>query len=267
MRTLRCFLAAIFFVYPSLSTAWNNGQQGNASTDDPSECDDPPYATHDWIADRALALVPNSEKEWLLPHKTLYLLGTEAPDNNEIPDQCGAPNNGYDDRRKGHSVEWAEDWSDMVDGRAADRAQEEYEKAVAAYKSGNHSAAAFYMGAMAHYIGDVSQYGHSVPFEKHHSDYEGWVAARTKSFDDGPFAEYIKLDKLVQRKPYAAVKRISKITAGGKNKILWPTKMEQLYKEKENSQEYIDSIGYSLNLGINELADVLHTFYLKVVNE
>jgi hypothetical protein len=30
---------------------------------------------------------------------------------------------------------------------------------------------------------------------------------------------------------------------------------------------YIDSIGRSLNLGVNELADVLHTFFLNVVEE
>jgi hypothetical protein len=60
----------------------------------------------------------------------------------------------------------------MVKDRAAQRAQEEYNKAAIAYRQGNSRAAAFHLGAMAHYIGDVSQYGHSVPNETHHSDYE-----------------------------------------------------------------------------------------------
>ena len=135
MKTLRLFLATTMLIIPSLAMAWSNGQKGNATTNKASECSDPPYATHDWIADRALALLPDEEKAWLSPHKTLYLLGTEAPDNKKIPSQCEAPNNGYDDKMKGHSVEWEADWSDFKvknnrkRDRAARRAQEEYEKA------------------------------------------------------------------------------------------------------------------------------------------
>ena len=32
-------------------------------------------------------------------------------------------------------------------------------------------------------------------------------------------------------------------------------------------QKFVDSVGESLNLGVNELADVLHTFFLNVVDE
>lgn len=118
---------------------------------------------------------------------------------------------------------------------------------------------------MAHYVGDVSAYPHSVTFEQHHSDYENWVKRKTDSFNEGHFEQYIALDSLVRRTPYTAVKRISKATAGGKGKILWATRMDALYPEKNNSQEYFDSVGHSLNLGVNELADVLHTFHLNVV--
>lgn len=200
-------------------------------------------------------------------------MGTEAPDNDDIPDACGAPNNGYDNRRLGHSVEWTEDWSGfaVINGKTKDRiakrAQEEYEKAIQAYQDGNHSAAAFYLGAMAHYIGDVSQYGHSVSFEGHHSDYESWVGRRTKAFNGGHFEAYIKLDSLVRRTPYTAVKRISKVTAGGRGRIIWAQQMDVLYPEKKDNHAYLDSIGHSLNKGVNELADVLHSFYLNVVVE
>jgi hypothetical protein len=79
--------------------AWNNGQSGNTGTDKKAECSNPPYATHDWIADHALDLLPADEKAWLVPHRNLYLVGTEAPDHEGIPASCGAPNIGYDDRR------------------------------------------------------------------------------------------------------------------------------------------------------------------------
>jgi hypothetical protein len=73
------------FLFPISAVAWQNGQSGNAATDEPSECASPPYSTHDWIADHALALLPANERAWLEPHKALYLLGTEAPDNDDIP--------------------------------------------------------------------------------------------------------------------------------------------------------------------------------------
>jgi hypothetical protein len=147
-------LFAAVLVSPWMLTAWNNGPSG---TNLASECTSPPYATHDWIADHAVDLLPDAEKAWLLPHKTMYLLGTEAPDNDNIPVSCGAPNTGYDDRGSGHSVEWKSDLSDFVTDRdrAARRAQEEYNEALIAFVQGEPAHAAFYLGAMAHYIGDV----------------------------------------------------------------------------------------------------------------
>ena len=125
----------------AVALAWQNGPSGDAATDDDHPtCDLVPYSTHDWGAEHALALLPDTEKAWLVPHKKLYRLGTEAPDNNDIPTSCGAPNTGYDDRRRGHSVEWSADGSDFkaaasgngLKDRAARRAQEEYGKAVTA---------------------------------------------------------------------------------------------------------------------------------------
>jgi len=215
----------------------------------------------------ALAVLPDAEKAWLMPFKTVYLLGTEAPDFKHIPTACQTPHPGYDDRHQGHSVEWPATGSNMVKDRAAVRAQEEYNKAALAFRQGNPRAAAFYLGAMAHYIGDVSQYGHSVPFEtpENHKAYERWVASRTGSFAAGHFESYIALDSLVRRSPYTAVKRISRATAQGKDAILPAAQMISLWSTKP--QSYLDSIGHSLNLGVNELADVLHTFYLNVVEE
>lgn len=259
-------LCVLLFVHPA--HAWQNGPSGNAPTDEPSECANPPYATHDWIADHALALLPDEEKVWLLSHKTMYLLGTEAPDNSQIPDECGAPNNGYGDTGGGHSVEWNSSWSKMVKDRAARRAQQEYGKAIVAYQREEFSDAAYYLGAMAHYIGDVSQYGHVYPDERFHSPYESWVKRRTRSFEAGKLETFIKFDnKWSRRTPYTAVKRISKATGKGKGKILPAVEMDRLYPEKKEEGPYWESIGHSLNLGVNELADVLHTFFLNVVKE
>ena len=122
---------------------------------------------------------------------------------------------------------------------------------------------------MAHYIGDVTAYVHSAPFgtKAHHSGYEGWVGRQTKEFDSDDFSSYINADSMIRRKPFTAVKRISKITAGGKGKILWATRMGALYPDKNDSQKYKDSVGGALNLGVNELADVLHRFYLNEITQ
>ena len=118
-------------------------------------------------------MLPANETAWLTANRAMFLLGTEAPDNNDINASCGSPHTGYDDRFYGHSVDWDDNHEIMHGTRAAARAQEEYDRAADAMEDGDPVAAAFYLGAMAHYIGDVSQYGHSYPDEDHHSDYEG----------------------------------------------------------------------------------------------
>lgn len=72
-------------------------------------------------------------------------------------------------------------------------------------------------------------------------------------------------DGPVSRKPYTAVKRISRIVAKGKGDIKPPARMDWLFENNRGSKEHLDSIGASLNLGVNELADVLHRFYLSEV--
>ncbi|MGH7569472.1 MAG: zinc dependent phospholipase C family protein [Gemmatimonadales bacterium] len=249
-------------------TAWNNGPSGNTATSTTAECTAPPYATHDWIADHARALLPAAERAWLDPHRAVYLIGTEAPDNNEIAPACGTPHRGYDDRSRGHSVEWNADWSALIKDRAAVRAREEYGKAVAAFQAGRPRDAAFYLGAMAHYIGDVSQYGHTVPWESssRHSAYEGWAANLTGSFQAGTFEAALVPDNLVIRTPYTAAKRISRATANGQGTILRAHDMEALQGHRTDLG-FRASVGASLSFGVNELADVLHTFYVNVVAE
>jgi hypothetical protein len=75
-----CVTLALVLLLPQPGPAWNNGQSGNANTDTAAECSNPPYATHDRIAEQALMLLPQAEREWLMPFKTAYLIGTEAPD-------------------------------------------------------------------------------------------------------------------------------------------------------------------------------------------
>lgn len=153
----------------------------------------------------------------------------------------------------------------MLNDRAAVRAQEEYNKAVIAFGEGKPAHAAYFLGAMAHYIGDVSQYGHSFKTEVHHADYEVWAAQRTASFNAGNFESAIALDSLVKRTPFTAARRISRVAFVGQGPVLSAATMDSLFPTKP--QLFLNSVGASLNLGVNELADVLHTFFLNVVIE
>jgi hypothetical protein len=123
----------------------------------------------------------------------------------------------------------------------------------------------YYLGAMAHYIGDLSQYGHTISDEAHHSNYESWAAQRTASFTGGHFENYIVGDGFVRRSAYTAARRIALPVAKGKGQILSAKEMDSRWSAK--NQQYLDSVGHALNLAVNELADVLHTFFLNVVDE
>lgn len=42
-------------------------------------------------------MLPDVEKAWLEPHRAMYLIGTEAPDNPSILASCNSPHTGYGD--------------------------------------------------------------------------------------------------------------------------------------------------------------------------
>jgi hypothetical protein len=101
--------------------------------------------------------------------------------------------------------------------------------------------------------------------EVHHGDYEQWAAERTSKFNAGTFESAITLDSLVRRSPFNATKRVAKAVFKGQGSLLPAKKMDMLFSTKP--PEFMTSVGASLNVGVNELADVLHTFFLNGVQE
>ncbi len=61
-----------------------------------------------------------------------------------------------------------------------------------------------------------------------------------------------------------AVKRMSLVVSRSDGAILSAEAMDAGYSNK--NQAYLDSVGESLNTGVNELADVLHRFWLNEVH-
>jgi hypothetical protein len=150
--------------------AWSNG--GYSS--DPAN---PDYGTHDWIADKALTIQARDVTFLSTTYHPKYMLGTEAPDN---PVYIGDSTN--------HHVYYYSDGV-LQDDDSAVRASQMYEVALGYLRSGDYEAAAYDIGAMAHYVSDVGVFGHTMGSatdwgaEAHHSDYENKIQSMTGSLE------------------------------------------------------------------------------------
>ena len=237
----------------SPAAGWFNG----GFSSDPNN---PNYGTHDWIAQHALDWLPNEEKQYILDNLATYLYGTELPDNGGAPDGIG-------DVALHHIYYWADE--SLQDGVCATRAQTEYNNALNYIKYGNVTMAVKTLGIMSHYIVDVGVFGHVMGVgtdwgpEIHHSDYESYVNERTNSYDD-EFNTYLAFDgSLDTISAYDAALTLAYDTTFDVDGDLTCVWMDQYYDW--SNQTFKDRCGESLNLAVNFLADVLHTFYLATI--
>jgi hypothetical protein len=81
-----------------------------------------------------------------------------------------------DDRSRGHSIEWDANAAEMLNDRAAVRAQEEYAKAVIAFQQA-HS-----VTRRTIWPRWPTTSATSASTGIHHGDYESWAASRTDTF-------------------------------------------------------------------------------------
>jgi hypothetical protein len=157
----------------------------------------------------------------------------------------------------------------LQDDAAAVRAREEYVKAVDSYKAGNIQEAAKRLGVVAHYVADMAVFGHvmaaSTPWgeEQHHSDYENYVNTRTNSYVD-TFNSYLVFDgSLTSKTAYDAALTLAHDTTFDEDGDLTCVWMDTHYNW--NDVQFANRAGESLNLAVNSVADVLHTFYAGTV--
>jgi hypothetical protein len=228
---------------------WSNG----GYSVNPSQ---PNYGTHDWIAQHALDYLPTQEKQYITDNLASYLYGTELPDNSQAADGIG-------DTVK-HHIYFKTDGS-LQDGAAAQRANEEYQKALTYLKNKDCPNAAKTAGTMSHYIADVAVFGHvmgaSTPWgtEKNHSNYEDYVNDKTETYDS-TFNTYLHYDgSLTIVYASDAAKNIAYDTTFGGSNGLTCTWMDNNYNW--SNPTFSNHAGESLNLAVNTIADVLHTLY------
>jgi hypothetical protein len=161
-RSVASFAAILVSLLGLLSSGADGWSNGGYSADP----ENPDYGTHDWIADKALALQTVDVSHFKTTYHDSYLIGTEAPDN---PEYIGDFIN--------HHVYYYSNGA-VQDDASADRAKAMYDSALSRLTAGDYEVAAYYMGAMTHYIADVGVFGHTMGAytdwgdETHHSDYE-----------------------------------------------------------------------------------------------
>ena len=185
MRRLIVPLALAFVLASSLLApgcrSWGNGGYS-------SDPQNPDYGTHDWVADRALALVTGDKAFLSTMYRASFLLGTEAPDN---PQMIGDAEN--------HHV-YYDSMQLVVEDNSARRARDTFSIAKDLMSDGNLELAAYYAGAMTHYISDLGVFGHTMGSntvwgaEQHHSDYEAEVGSRIFSLGPTPPATISPVD-------------------------------------------------------------------------
>jgi hypothetical protein len=254
-------LAFVLIAFFSLSSirhnayAWGNG----GFSTDPSN---PEYGTHDWIAHHALDWLPDAERQFIFDNLAVYLYGTELPDNSWASDGIG-------DATKHHVYYFLN--GSLQDDASAVRAQQEYVLAVNLYKSGDFAEAAKRLGVMTHYICDVAVFGHVMGAgtdwgaEVHHSDYESYVGARTGTYESSEFNVFLHFDgELNITSAYDAALLLAYDTTfdsdGGGLTCVW---MDQNYDWSNSA--FRSRCGESINLAVNLIADVLHTFYMEAI--
>jgi hypothetical protein len=190
----------------------------------------------------------------------LYLYGTELPDNVQAPDGVG-------DTSEHHVYFYAN--GSLQDDSSAVRAQQEYDIALNYARVGEWTNASKTLGVMTHYISDVGVFGHVMGVrsdwgvEVHHSDYEDYVGGRTTNYTS-EFNSYLVFDGgLESISAYDAALTLAFNTTFGDNSNYNCVWMDQNYNW--NDPRFENRCGESLNLAVNLVSDVLHSFYQKSI--
>lgn len=248
----RIIVLALILIIPSMQVFSAYGWSNGGYSDDPSN---PRYGTHDWIAQHALDWLQPQEKQFILDHLTAYEYGTELPDRKTAPWGIG-------DTEKHHAYYFAD--GTLQDSSSAERAQEECTLASNYAKYGDWENASMTLGVLTHYIADLAVFGHVMGSgtdwgsEVHHDDYENYVEGRTSSYS-GEFSSHLVFDGVLETvSPYDAALELAFNTTFGDNGNFSCTWMDQNYDW--TNAAFKNRCVESLNLAVNVVADVLHTF-------
>ncbi len=242
MRLSSLIILSLLFFPVQVVYGWSNGGYTNPSN--------PAIGTHDWIVEKAVALLPVSESTAFVDNMMWLKYGTELPDRSQ-------GQGGYGDTFN-HHVYFNEN-RQVTDDAAATRANETYTGSLELFKNGNFSGAVMMAGAMSHYISDVAVWGHMMgadtPWgtEKHHQDYESYVNEHMFLFKQS----IALLWPLNRTSAYQATLDLASDTMFNTPNATWMD-----FNYDWGNEQFKSRVSSSLNLAVNYVASVLHTLWL-----
>jgi hypothetical protein len=240
-----CCLAAMIVLVTCTTSevrAWSNG--GYSS--DPAH---PDYGTHDWIADKALAIQTRDVIFLSTTYHARYMLGTEAPDN---PVYIG-------DSMSHHVYYYSN--GVLQDDHSAVRASQLYQIALGYIRDGNYEAAAYDIGAMTHYISDIGVFGHTMGSatdwgeELHHSDYENEIESMIGSLEPPSGLA------LSDRSAYDSTISLASDITFGRGEIMTNVWMDANYDWTDT--DFVASAMASLNSSVCAVAAVINHLMIE----
>jgi hypothetical protein len=283
-RLITIMFVVLFLQGLPQSIAWKNGSYANTAIEYDTATD---YGTHDWVADAALQglRTTNASKwQWLQDRLSIYLLGTEAPDNPGINTNFdGTPVTGFGDTNHHHVYHNIDGSIYYNEDDSAVRAKWCGDQADVALSEQKYDLAAYYLGAMTHYIADMGVYAHvspnnvppyNVDFDTYHATYEDRVYTRSNNYNNkeeffrihsftpgsaAPFNVTIQLawDTFADPNPTESVVRNVKWMHDHFFST-WASDLADRATESANNQLYYDRVEQSLNNAIQAVAAALN---------
>lgn len=243
--TLASVIAFLMIVVavPHDATAWSNGGKS-------PDLDHPKYGTHDWIAQRALDLLPQSERYFISDNLNAYLYGTEIPDFI------------YSDTFDHHVYFYAN--GTVMEDNAAKKARDHFKALKDSLKAKDTKKAAEEAGIMTHYLDDVAVFAHVLSSktvwgaEKHHSDFEDDALEQTNDQSKSFFT--VTSDGLASKDAYNATIEMAKATTFGDNGAYNARWLDDNYVNNASKwpAEYKIRINSLISYSANQIADVIH---------
>jgi hypothetical protein len=232
------------------------------------------FAGHDWVANASLTALMNDNKtrwQWLEDRKSIFLVGTEAPDNVGVSMTLdGKAITGFGDF-SWHHIYFNQDVSIYSnEDDAALIAKSMGDLACVNLDEEKYDLAAFYLGAMTHYIADMAVFCHvadnyvppyNVYFDKNHSQLEGYIKTRTDKADDMEEFFQVLPFTVGSKKPYDAAVDLAWDTYNDSTHNYahnafwlcekffspWKLTLAERSTDTQEHQEYYDRIEANLN--------------------
>ncbi len=233
-------------------TAWKNGPTGSEFSTDPAT---PKYGTQDWIAEHALDMLNDNEKQYLLKNLATYLYGTELPDKTTGADAINDPELQHI---------YFNTTGSLMDDSAAIRTVEERDLAIDFIENGDIYNGTLHLGIMTHYLAALAAFGNvmnetywGIPVN--HTNYIDYVNSKMASYTS-EFDSYLSPStSIIANNPYDAAVLVAYDTTFDTKGTKTCTWMDNNYGWSNGL--FKDRCGASLNFAVNAIADVLHFIY------